>query len=270
MANINLQTSTILMIDTSYYIFNRFHATARWFSFKEPEIEVHLLTENKEFIEAFFKHYNQDLFMLCKKNKIVNDNILWCIDAPRSEIWRMKLHTEYKGTREHLKFDKRIFPIFYEYLMSNGQRLVQCPTLEADDVIALIHETIRENDATHPILIITNDNDYLQLCSIYTRIQNMQGRDIFTRGSGDAKKDVLIKILMGDKSDNIPAVYPKCGPKTAIQLAEMSEEERFAELERRGALVQYKMNETLIRFDCIPDELRTTFKNLYQINILRI
>jgi len=41
----------------------------------------------------------------------------------------------------------------------------------------------------------------------------MQGKNLALRGCGDPKQDVLIKILMGDKSDNIPPVLYKMRSK---------------------------------------------------------
>lgn len=49
----------------------------------------------------------------------------------------------------------------------------------------------------------------------------MKGNEV-VRELGDvpvtAKEFLLGKILMGDKSDNIPQVFKKCGPKKALKL----------------------------------------------------
>lgn len=262
MSVLNLsRKSPILLIDTSYYIFNRFHATARWYSFKEPTANVAELTEDPVYLEAFFKHHQKDMKTLLKKHKILPQNVLWCLDAPRQTIWRMAHHTEYKGTREHSKFDGRIFPLFYKHLTEQGARQIQCSSLEADDIVALIHEKVGD----HPMLIITNDNDYLQLCRPTTQIMNMQGKDLATRGTGDPQKDVMIKILMGDKSDNIPPVFAKCGVKTAQEVASLSEEERMEFIKAKNAIEQYHKNKMLICFSSIPEALREQFSQLYKI-----
>lgn len=49
----------------------------------------------------------------------------------------------------------------------------------------------------------------------------MSGKEIRrTLGNEEVTADefLLGKILMGDKSDNITQVLPKCGPKTALKL----------------------------------------------------
>lgn len=255
-----LKTSPLLLVDTSYYIFHRFHATARWYSFKDSTTPLNQLTEQPAYIEAFFKHHQQDMKALFKTHKITPQNVLWCKDAPRLEIWRMTHHQEYKGTRDHSKFDPRIFPLFYKYLAEQEQKQIYYPSLEADDIIALI----REKESDHPAVIITNDNDYLQLCTPTTQVINMQGKNLALRGCGDPKQDVLIKILMGDKSDNIPPVFTKCGLKTAQQLASLSEEERTDFLLKKNALDQFHKNKTLICFDSIPNPLREKFHQSYQ------
>jgi len=263
-----LKASPVLLIDTSYYIFYRFHASARWYSFKDATTPIDELTQQPAYLEAFFKHHNQDMKTLLKKQKILPQNMLWCLDAPRQEIWRMNYHTDYKGTREQARFDSRIFPIFYKYLKEQNQRLVQYPSLEADDVVALIHQNVRQQEPTQSMLIITNDNDYLQLCSSTTKIMNMQGKDLSLRGSGSPEKDVLIKILMGDKSDNIPPTFAKCGVKTAQQIASMSEEERTNFLQQKNALEQFNKNKTLICFDSIPNDLRERFLQKYELTLI--
>lgn len=185
-----LVSSPLLLIDTSYYIFNRFHATARWYSFKEPDIPIGELTQDSTYLQAFFKHHNQDMKALLKKHKISPQNVLWCMDAPRQDIWRMSHLPDYKGTREYSKFDPRIFPLFYNHLKEQNEKSVRCPSLEADDIVALIHEKAGD----HPMVIITNDNDYLQLCNTSTKIMNMQGKDLSSRGTGDPKKMSLSKF----------------------------------------------------------------------------
>jgi len=256
-----LKSSPRLLIDTSYYIFYRFHATARWYSFKDSETPLHELTEDPVYVEAFFKHHEQNMKVLLKKYKIAPQNVIWCMDSPHDQLWRIPHHGEYKGTRNYSNFDARIFPLFYKYLKDGKKNQVVFSSLEADDVVALLCE----KDPTHPTVIITNDNDYLQLCSPTTQVINMQGKNLALRGSGDPKKDVLIKILMGDKSDNIPPVFPKCGLKTAQQIACMTQEELNHYLQEKGALEQFQKNKTLISFDSIPNPIREKFHDSYQV-----
>jgi len=90
------------------------------------------------------------------------------------------------------------------------------------------------------------------------RIFNLQDRNLADRSCGSPEKDLLIKILSGDKSDNIPACARGLGPKTAATVADMTEEARTEWLRKKGgenAIEQYNKNRTIIDFRCIPAEL---------------
>ena len=69
------------------------------------------------------------------------------------------------------------------------------------------------------IYIITSDKDYLQLSNNNVFLYNLAFKNISLNKSstGNAKNDLEIKIIMGDSSDNIPSVFPKCGFKTALK-----------------------------------------------------
>jgi 5'-3' exonuclease len=75
----------------------------------------------------------------------------------------------------------------------------------------------------------------------------------------------VMKRLCGDKSDNIPSAFPKCGKKTAMTIADLAygdDDVLFAELMRRGgekAVNQYKHNDMMMNFQCIPADLREGF-----------
>ena len=51
------------------------------------------------------------------------------------------------------------------------------------------------------------------------KIINLQYKDLTMskKWSGNAVLDLFCKIVKGDKSDNIPALFKNCGPKTAIK-----------------------------------------------------
>jgi 5'-3' exonuclease len=83
--------------------------------------------------------------------------------------------------------------------------------------------------------------------------------------TGNAENDLKIKIIMGDTSDNIPSVFPKCGLKTAQKCIE--DEEFFKKKMANNPVYyeQYKLNEKLVSFDKIPsylvDEFLKTIRN---------
>ena len=74
----------------------------------------------------------------------------------------------------------------------------------------------------------------------------------------DPKKNLFCKIVI-DKSDNIPAIFSKCGIKTAEKYFENPElfREKLKKEEREE---QYERNRKIIDFDFIPKDLVDGFK----------
>ena len=64
---------------------------------------------------------------------------------------------------------------------------------------------------------------------------------------------------MGDKSDNIPPVFPKCGEKTAKKCIDNDEyfQEKITNVHENN--LKYELNTKLIDFDYIPEELVKEF-----------
>ena len=134
--------------------------------------------------------------------------------------------------------------------------------LEADDCIALTVERIKESVEDANIWIITSDMDYLQLADDNVHIFNLKYQDITKskNATGDADCDKFCKIVCGDKSDDIPGVFTKCGMKTAIKL--YNDKKTFMEkLEKEpGAKERFERNTLLVDFNMIPSELRESFR----------
>jgi 5'-3' exonuclease len=64
---------------------------------------------------------------------------------------------------------------------------------------------------------------------------------------------------MGDISDNIPSVFPKCGPKTAQKCIEDPEFFKKKMADNAEYYKQYELNKTLVNFDNIPENLVEEF-----------
>jgi 5'-3' exonuclease len=69
---------------------------------------------------------------------------------------------------------------------------------------------------------------------------------------------------MGDTSDNIPSVFPKCGLKTAQKCIEDEEFFKKKMNNNQSYYEQYILNEKLVNFSMIPkiyvDEFMKTIK----------
>ena len=258
-----------ILIDNSYYIFNRYFATVSWFKQRQENIELNHenILENKEFIIAFIKHFETDIKKLTKKFKTTKENIIFCIDCPRSEIWRNQIYDKYKQSRiKKDNFNSDIFDLFENYLNSNNYKLCKFDNLEADDIVFLIQKQLN-NIREIKIIIITNDSDYLQLYSNNVKIFNMQLKDISLKINFNPATELLLKIIIGDKSDNIPKIQAGMRKDNALKIALMSEEDRIKYLKTNNLLDSFNLNKKLIDLNEIPELIVKNFYEYYNISI---
>jgi 5'-3' exonuclease len=68
---------------------------------------------------------------------------------------------------------------------------------------------------------------------------------------------------MGDTSDNIPSVFPKCGIKTAIKCVEDSEYFNKKMANNEEYHKQYELNNCLVNFEKIPKHFESEFIDKY-------
>ena len=247
-----------LIIDGSYYCFYRYHALKQWWGFarKDDDLQEH----DEEFLEKFRDVFVTKLKELPKTLKIDNPTIILGKDCPRKDIWRMELFPDYKGSRNTHTDEllKKCFQVVYsENLFQEGgiEKTLYHPRLEADDVIALHTKYLRENEPDAFIHIITSDTDYLQLLQYNVEIYTLNKKLLRdSKGfDGNVEKYLFCKCLMGDKSDNIPSAFPKCGQKTAEKC--WNQPNFFQEkLNDSCVQQQYTLNRTLIDFKHIPSE----------------
>ena len=76
-------------------------------------------------------------------------------------------------------------------------------------------------------------------------------------------KNLFYKIVQGDKSDCIPPLFLKCGPKT-IEKYYLDRELFEIALQRENVQDNYVRNNTLINFEKIPNKLMTEFIEKYK------
>jgi 5'-3' exonuclease len=258
-----------ILVDTSYWIFYRYYAISQWWGHSNPETPLTNPYENTEFVEKFMKTFNTSLEGFKKKQKIhkKTTTVIAARDCPRASIWRNNLYSDYKGTRDKgdefggAPFFKHIYQDANKLLYEAGANaIIQFPNLEADDVIALTKNYIRNKYVDAQIYIIANDHDYLQLLDEHTEIVNFQNK-FLKEGSKvfrEPEKNLFYKIVLGDKSDNINPIFKKCGPKTCEAYYENNE--LFLEaLKKENAYEKYELNKKLVDFRELPDELVSTF-----------
>ena len=268
--------STLIFIDGSYYIFYRYYALLNWWKFQNKDDDnIDNLHENTEFVEKFIKLFEKNILEIPKKLKIKNPyKIIIGLDCHRNQIWRNDFHDSYKDGR---KCDNNIGN-FFQIVMENKlfeksyiDNVLYLNCFEADDCIAFAVKEIQKIQNDKMIYIITNDHDYLQLKTQYVFLYNLKFKEVGEKKStGDPQKDLFIKAVCGDKSDNIQSIFNK---NTLVMRAfkknldnfynEPATFQNFCKVNNDIYYNNYLHNMKLISFDNIPKEYMDEFNKKY-------
>jgi 5'-3' exonuclease len=269
-ATINLTANKpVIIIDQSYYIFNRYYATYSWYKrWADKELDHENIENNDEFILSFFRHFENDMKKLTKKFKTVKTNIIFCIDCCRSEIWRNEIYSNYKLTRtKKTNFNSVIFNLFENYIHNYNYNYCSYERLEADDIAYLLQRKIKDEYKSMKVIIVTNDNDYLQMYDANTHIINMQMKDLTLRLKNNPITELEFKIIYGDKSDNIQKIQTGLNKDAALRLAMLPENDRNKYLNENNLFHKYQLNKQLVDLREIPKQLMEAFYNKYNITV---
>ncbi len=262
---------TFIFVDGSYYNFYRYFALMQWWKNAYPDEPLDDPTQNEKFVEKFKKTHVENLLNMPKKLKIpknVSPILIVGRDCKRENIWRNEIFPQYKANRANGQEDGFMggpfFKMAYDeqlFIKGGAKAILSHPKLEADDCIALSVKNIANKYPNCHIYIITSDRDYLQLNAHNIDLYNLTYKNIAESKSstGNAEDDLEIKIIMGDTSDNIPSVFPKCGPKTALKCIENPEFFQQKLNEKPEYKAQYELNKKLVNFNCIPENLVEEF-----------
>jgi 5'-3' exonuclease len=235
-----MTSTNYILLDTSYFIFYRFYALIGWWKLAQPDVELNNPIENE------IKDYK----------------LFAALDCPRKDIWRNSLFDKYKENREYddTFMGGPFFKLGKDILKELDIQTLYHERLEADDCNALTCKYIRSQLPDSNIYIIANDMDYLQLASANVKIINLKYQDLTTskKWSGNAEQDLFCKIVIGDKSDDIPGIFKKCGPKTAMKY--FNDNIAFQkQLKIENAYERYEKNKKLVDFNEIPEDLILEF-----------
>ena len=274
------RAAPVILIDASYFMIHRLFATSRWWSMKNGADEP----KGVAFLEALIKHSQADITKIQKKwgligraNKAVApNNIVFCYDCPPSSIWRIQVYEEYKRryrtqptsdgdctcTMSGLGFEEghdtyhKVAPTYHK---------VAHPTLEADDVVCLLHRQVRAiMGEQQQIIIISSDHDFLQLKDDACDVFCLPIKDIWPDGVKKGTADIHRKVLMGDPSDDIPAVLTKKQIDVYMALDEEGREAYLRQLPT-GRYEAYERNKTLMCWTCIPTTLADSFNRSWMV-----
>lgn len=191
------------------------------------------------------------------------DMLVACDDRLKRNF-RLEMYPEYKANRLLVKRQYQLGPIkdyirnvLYKELRLEedyGYRFVQVEGAEGDDVIATA--LTRLNERYVGACLIASDHDFLQIDGV--REFDLFGREAkreLGKEEVSAEDFLLGKILMGDRSDNIKQVFPKCGPKTALALTKDKAGLKKMLKEDAEAARRFALNKKIISFKETPAEL---------------
>jgi len=265
-----------LLVDSSYVSFHRFFSTLIWYNNVHPDEEInddYDWLENQVFMKHFDDTYMKNLIKFKNMYNIPYENMIVVRDCPRETIWRMNLYPEYKANRKNTcsyknkKYNignifKHIYNSLYPQLEKQyGFKILKVDNAEADDIIAVLASKIRELDKNRLIVIISNDNDYLQLVNEKTLIWSLQNKLLNTKVETTAEEILLRKILKGDDSDNIPSLIGNINEKDLNEM--IKDPKKLNEwLDNNPDKKEgYVSNRKLIDFQFIPDEIKNLIIN---------
>ena len=215
----------IILVDTSYTAFYRFFATMRWFSMahkdemkKIKEVNNYNWYNNKAFIEKYEKMFLAGIEKMVKKKVFKKSIIVFCLDSPKKNLWRTEITDDYKGDRLDMSLKHNFKPTFkYTYdtmiplLVQNNDHIFQIKVneLEADDLVALSCRYIRDKFDGKTIYLVSGDEDFLQLGDTDLHFVNYKKKKLFQLTREEAEDKLRLKLICGDKSDNIKCIYSK-------------------------------------------------------------
>ena len=286
----------VLVIDLSYFVFYRYYALANYFKLSQKRNEFTNIVEDTEFIDKYTELFEKTVLELLKKHLgftrkglrgVSGLLVIFAKDCCRDDIWRNAIHPEYKKNRDHQKhavpFDGRIF----EHVTCNViprlvdtydfMRLVESCGAEADDVAAVVCKQLYsmrkihnedEMEATKGrLIVITNDHDYLQLLDVVDGIYNLQGQDLSKKAQpGPSVKNMYMKVLVGDPSDNIAGVMTKKEVKRLMMENDVDVLETMIRTALpEASLEAFEKNKRLISFEYIPVEIKNDVEDKLKI-----
>lgn len=246
----------IVFIDSGYMMFNTLNNVRQNF-FRNEELPENLM-ESKKFVREFKRQFKGNLYRISKHFKIHFNNIVFVRDCARSKIWRNSIYVEYKKNRpktleieetkktslnkqcktvldettkttttvkKQINISDLFIHIYNEFIPNLKEKIkvLKFNELEADDVIAILSKKL-EHNKIH-CAIISEDKDFQQLHSDYIHIYNLMLNENQYRNVS-----LLNKLMDGDRSDNINALFYRNMNSVSDFLLKVDENDLFKNL----------------------------------------
>lgn len=260
----------VLAIDSSYMVFHRYMAQVAWskkVGVEKPERspgEPCPPATDAE-LTSFGDSFRQSLVVLMRTYNVAPSNVYMLVDCSRADIWRRDIHPEYKGTRASPGgMPPNVFSHFHLIVLPDivetlGVKQISCPRAEADDIAAVLCRHFTSLDKS--VIVVSGDADLGQLASANVKVFDIKGVNILDKACAkagltepDPAAYLHCKIIAGDRGDNVSAIKPRLGPRTALKLLKdpdlLDKELAVPETRRR-----YEENKKLVDLTQLPEEI---------------
>lgn len=274
MAKFISHQKTVVLFDASYvqhYCANVAHKWHKDQNFTIPgKVREYDFTYDAEYM-AFFKNYVFSKFNdVISENNFGNLELVLAFDCPKTQIWRREIYPEYKLhriTKVYKDTDPNFGTVFkhFETVIApmlaeqHKIKIIKFPTCEADDIIATISMRLKDDETT--VKILGRDQDYHQLICDNLSVMDFSGT-IFNVNNTDPKKVLQMKVIAGDRGDNVPGIHFRCGDTTAEKYINdkslLMEKLKNPDTER-----QFRINKMLVDFREIPKDLQEQIMKEY-------
>ncbi|NCP97743.1 hypothetical protein GW796_05815 [archaeon] len=218
---------------------------------ENPNFITHLVLSQITYLSKKFGASKQNPFVIALEGKN-NWRKKYYLDN-RDGIPRLE-EQQYKGNRtKDTKFDWDAIYSCYNSVMESLKNysdmyVIQIDEAEGDDVIACLTKHFKDKET---IYILSSDKDFVQLQDKNKVLIYDQHKQIF-KPQIDVQLFKKIHTMIGDKSDNILAIRPRLGEKTAIKiLSELDDLLSTDPLMKK----HWDFNQNLVDFDYIPLEI---------------
>lgn len=290
----------LVLIDGSYFMYYTIFGAVNTYQTK-CKLEANMLIKSPEetdqtnlpdlLVSSEFKKYlKRSIVNRCEVvNWILKENfqdqldmadaidIIFALDDTASKSFRKQIFPEYKAQRKLTKKSYDIFKIknyivdviFPELNISNkfNYNLAFVDGAEGDDVIAC---TLNNHQEYMLRVLFASDKDFQQLENVHQ--YDLRGSEVKTKISYkkeeivlSPKEALLLKILTGDSSDNIPAIASRMGNVSAYKLINDKEKLKLTLIENQDAAKQFATNKKIIDFNLIPEELKNKINDKISI-----
>ena len=218
--------------------------------------------------KAEFQHAIVDLINLFNPDKLT-------IACDGSKLWRKHFYPEYKANR---KAQRTEVPIDWDLFgKTRDEMLADLPNIypiksiyvkhaEADDIIAVLTKKYHQEEE---IIAVTGDADIHQLFR-FPNFRCYNARDNREVFNIDWQDLLQVKILSGDRGDNIKPLRPRLGPVTARKIITECEGDLHSYCSKNELLEQLTLNEKLVNFEFIPNKLQEMILESYENAIIKI